>query len=81
MMIDLGLDAANSMIATFDFSALDLTHFHLNWQTLTATAQQFNQDVTKDLAGGWNNFIKSGQVWALVIGVTLGYLFKSITSF
>ncbi len=81
MMIDLGLDAANNMITTFDFSVLDLNHFHLNWQPFASNAQQFNQDVTKDLAGGWNNFIKTGQVWALLIGVILGYLFKSITSF
>lgn len=86
-MIDLGLHAINSLVATVDFSVIDfsslnLAHFHLDWQTLGAAApQQFNQDVTKDLAGGWNNFVKTGQIWALIIGVTLGYLFKSITSF
>ena len=83
-MIDLGLHAVNSLIATVDFSAIDfnslnLAHFHLDLHTFFA--QQFNQDVTKDLAGGWNNFVKTGQIWALLIGITLGYLFKSITSF
>jgi hypothetical protein len=89
MIIDLGLHAVNSLIATVDFSAIDfsslnLAHFHFDWQTLAASTpqpQQFNQDVTKDLAGGWNNFVRTGQIWALLIGVTLGYLFKSITSF
>ena len=87
MMIDLGLHAVNSLVATVDFSAIDfsslnLAHFHFDWQTLAASnSQQYNQDVTKDLAGGWNNFVRTGQIWALLIGVTLGYLFKSITSF
>jgi hypothetical protein len=83
MMIAFGLDAANSLFASFDlssldFSSLNLSDLNLDWQPL---AQQFQQDVTKDLAGGWNNFVKSGQIWALLIGLTLGYLFKSITSF
>ena len=86
-MIDLGLHTVNSLIATVDFSAIDfsslnLAHFDLDWQSLAASnPQQFNQDVTKDLARGWNNFVKSGQIWALLIGVTLGYLLRSITSF
>lgn len=84
-MVEMGLDAVNSLSSAFDFSYFDfasLNHWHLDWQTFAAPQpQQFNQDVTKDLAGGWNNFIRTGQVWALLIGVVLGYLFKSITSF
>lgn len=90
-MIDLGFDIANISIANLDLNAIDfgnldfgslnLNHLHLDWQTLAQNSQQFNQDVTKDLAGGWNNFVRSGQIWALLIGLTLGYLFKSITSF
>jgi large-conductance mechanosensitive channel len=33
-----------------------------------------------DLGKGWNNFVKSGQIWALMIGVVVGYLFRSITN-
>lgn len=42
--------------------------------------QQFDQDVLGDIAKGWNNFVETGQIWALGIGIVLGYLFKSITS-
>lgn len=83
-MLDLTLDIFNSLSNIVDFSAIDLSsisYFDLDWQNLAQTSQQFNQDVTKDLAGGWNNFVRSGQIWALLIGLTLGYLFKSITSF
>jgi hypothetical protein len=84
MIIDIAL--ANDLFTTIDFGAIDLSaidltnNFDLDWQTFAAP-QQFNQDVTKDIAGGWNNFVRTGQVWALIIGIVLGYLFKSVTSF
>jgi hypothetical protein len=52
-------------------------HSHINMDLL---AQQFRQDVMGDLGRGWNNFVKSGQIWALIIGVVVGYLFRSITN-
>lgn len=44
-------------------------------------AQQFNQDVFADIRKGFNHFIQTGQVWAMLIGFILGYLFKSATSY
>jgi len=84
MMIESGLHVFNNSISTIDFSSIDfsslnLAHFHLDWNTFFA--QQFKQNIMKDLANGWNNFVKTGQIWALLIGVTLGYLFKSVTTF
>lgn len=29
----------------------------------------------------WNHFVTTGQVWALFIGVVVGYLFKTLSSF
>jgi hypothetical protein len=43
-------------------------------------AQQFKQDMMGDATKSWNNFVKSGQIWALIIGVAVGYLFRSITN-
>lgn len=37
-------------------------------------------EVLQQIQDGWNNFIESGQVWALLIGLFLGYLFRSFTS-
>jgi len=70
------LDVSTFDLSGFDINNFNLSHVHLDWQPL---AQQFKQDVTKDLAGGWNTFIKSGQVYALLIGLAVGYLFKSVT--
>ncbi|MBD0336619.1 MAG: hypothetical protein ICV62_14115 [Cyanobacteria bacterium Co-bin13] len=44
-------------------------------------AQQFDQDVLGDMGNAWNTFIQSGQVWALVIGLVLGYLIRGMTTY
>jgi hypothetical protein len=69
------LSAINVPI-NLNFNIADL-HSHINMDLL---AQQFNQDVMGDLGKGWNNFVKSGQIWALMIGAVVGYLFRSITN-
>ena len=42
-------------------------------------AQAFDQDVLGDIKDGFTNFVETGQVWALVIGLVLGYLIRGIT--
>ncbi len=44
-------------------------------------AQQFNQDILGDMQGAFGAFVESGQLWALLIGVVIGYIFKSLTSY
>ncbi|NJL45820.1 MAG: hypothetical protein HC922_09065 [Leptolyngbyaceae cyanobacterium SM2_3_12] len=44
-------------------------------------AQQFDQDILGDIVNAWNNFIQSGQVWALIIGIALGYFIRNLTAF
>ncbi len=40
----------------------------------------FDEDkVFDDIRGGFDNFIQSGQVWALLIGIVVGYGIRSIT--
>jgi hypothetical protein len=48
---------------------------------LTLLAQTYKDDLGSNLQGTWNNFIQSGQVWALLIGLVVGYIFRSITSY
>ncbi|MDX2097304.1 MAG: hypothetical protein SFW36_05965 [Leptolyngbyaceae cyanobacterium bins.59] len=47
----------------------------------TVLAQQFNQDLMSDVQKAFNNFVRTGQIWAFFIGIILGYLFKSFTTF
>jgi hypothetical protein len=44
-------------------------------------AQQFQQDILGDLTKAFGKFVKTGQLWAMVIGFVLGFVFKSITSY
>jgi hypothetical protein len=74
-------------IGNIDFMHLDLANnwhlFDLDWHHLVAQAnqaQQFNQDIGSDLSKAWNNFIESGQWIALIVGLFLGYLFRTFTS-
>lgn len=38
-------------------------------------------DVIAQMQDSFNHFIYSGQVWALAIGVVLGYLFRTFTAY
>ncbi len=43
-------------------------------------AQQIEDpDILGQISDAWQNFIKSGQVWALLIGTFFGYTFKGFT--
>lgn len=44
-------------------------------------AQQFDQDILGDMVSIWNNFVESGQLWALLFGVVLGYMIRNLTAF
>ncbi|MGQ9837065.1 MAG: hypothetical protein ACUVRV_03640 [Cyanobacteriota bacterium] len=50
------------------------------FQTEMIVGQVFRQDVLGDIRKGWNNFVESGQIWALLAGIIVGYMLKSITS-
>ena len=43
--------------------------------------QQFQQDILGDLTKGFNTFVKTGRLWAMLIGFVIGYVFKSMTSY
>ncbi|WP_199336521.1 hypothetical protein [Oscillatoria sp. FACHB-1407] len=55
-----------------------LWHPHLDWSLL---AQQFETDVFANARRSFDNFVKSGQLWALLIGLVIGYLVRSFTSY
>jgi hypothetical protein len=59
----------------------DLYHSYL-LPSATILAQRLeNVDILANMEDAWNNFIQSGQVWALLIGVFFGYVFRSFTSY
>lgn len=44
-------------------------------------AQQFNEDLIGSTGEILHGFYESGQLWALMIGVVLGYGFKSFSTY
>lgn len=44
-------------------------------------AQQFDQDILGDMVSVWNGFVESGQLWALLFGIVLGYFIRNLTAF
>lgn len=56
-------------------------HWHVSddWLVL---AQQFKQtDITGDVGKAWNHFVRTGQIWAFLIGIVAGYMVKTFTSY
>jgi len=41
----------------------------------------FNTDVFAGTRAFFDNFMKSGQAWALAIGVVVGYIFRALTTY
>lgn len=42
---------------------------------------QYDTDVFRPVREFFNNFIQTGQVWALLIGLVIGWLLRSLTSY
>jgi hypothetical protein len=42
-------------------------------------AQQVSDpDIMGQIKNAWDNFVESGQIWALIIGTVIGYLFRGV---
>lgn len=44
-------------------------------------AQQFDTDPFSGVREWFSNLIATGQIWALIIGFIVGYLFRGLTSY
>ncbi|MEH1830852.1 MAG: hypothetical protein V7L29_01900 [Nostoc sp.] len=57
----------------------------LFWQlpvNLIALAQTITDpDVMGQIQKSWSHFIQTGQVWALLIGLVIGYMIRNLTSY
>ncbi len=49
--------------------------------TAPVIAQQFEDNFASRSGEILNNFVESGQLWALLIGVVLGYAIRGITTY
>lgn len=67
-----------SEIVSFSPNASTLFSQYNNTVVIAQSVE--DPEVLKQIEDGWNNFIESGQVWALLIGLFLGYLFRTFIS-
>jgi hypothetical protein len=58
-------------------------HLSIDWPSdWLVLAQQFKEpDIPGDVSKAFNHFVKTGQIWAFLIGIVLGYLVKTFTSY
>ncbi len=56
-----------------------LGNLQINW---TVLAQQISDpDLLGNFQSSFNNFIQSGQGWALLIGLIIGYMIRGLTTY
>ncbi|MBG1271947.1 hypothetical protein [Nostoc sp. WHI] len=56
-----------------------LWHLPVNLITLAQTIT--DPDLMGQIQKSWNHFIQTGQVWALLIGLVIGYIIRNLTSY
>ena len=61
----------------------DLLQMH--WQLphdWVVFAQQFKEtDIGSDVGKAWSQFVRTGQVWAFLVGLILGYMVRALTTY
>lgn len=80
------LETMHSLV-TVDFSSYFHLHEslvalnnHFQWDSLVLAQSVPDVDILRDITNAWNNFVKTGQIWALLIGMFFGYLFRGLTA-
>lgn len=77
-------------LSQFNLGQFNLSHLSgWNWDLGSLTApiqaqlqgQQFDTDVFRGTRGIFNNFIKTGQLWAFLFGLVVGYLLRALTTY
>ena len=51
----------------------------IDWTILAQTLKQ--TDLVGDVQRVFGHFVATGQIWALLTGLIIGYLFRSLTSY
>ncbi len=51
----------------------------VNWTVLAQNVT--DPDLLGQVQKAWNNFVETGQIWALLIGLVVGYLIRNLTSY
>jgi len=55
--------------------------WHLPTSAIVVAQQITDPNIVGQMQKAWNHFIQTGQVWALLIGLVIGYMIKGLTTF
>ena len=64
-----------------DFGTLDWVTVQDLGSSLGLFAQAFEDNLGGTVSSAFENFLESGQAWALGIGFILGYIVRSLTAY
>ena len=64
----------------YDLTTRSLDVRSLNYIAVTTTNIK-DPDLLGNIQGSFNHFVGTGQVWALLAGVVIGYMFRSMTNY
>jgi hypothetical protein len=70
-----------SIDGLFTETSLTFMRDELPQNTVILAQMVEDPDVLGQMQKAWNNFVETGQVWALLIGIFIGYMFRSLTSY
>lgn len=70
----------NSAVHLSDVLGVLNSHIQVDWTVLAQDVSNVPNPLTQ-FGNAWNHFVKTGQIWAFITGVVLGYIFRSFTSF
>lgn len=70
-----------SWLDTSWLNSLQPAHWHLPIDLAALGDKELKVDLAGDVQKAFNNFVKTGQVWAFLIGLIFGYFVKTFTSF
>jgi hypothetical protein len=66
------IDIFHHLSVSIDFSPLT---------NVLMTISQQDVDIIGNVQKFFSNFVKTGQAWALLIGLIIGYMFRGFTSY
>jgi hypothetical protein len=56
-----------------------LSHLHINWTVLAQNVTDPN--ILGQMQKAFTHFVQTGQAWALLIGLVIGYMLRNLTSY
>lgn len=69
---------SQNLLATIDIANFSIAEIINNTLVFAQNQAEIDQiDIMSDIVNAWQNFVKTGQSWAMLIGIFLGYAFRS----